>query len=142
MVLAFVEFSAQFGGTQSARELLPHLRALKRAAERVAIEGVPFEKLGVVLRANDALAQFGVGGVDRVRLDKRSEYLGVDIVVPEARWRTSGDAAIKAFFDEALRDAADRIQTLTDARMRGVDRAPIARALQEIRERYEAESLR
>jgi hypothetical protein len=76
-----------------------------------------------------------------VKLDRRGEYLAVDIVIPQERW-SIGDESIKLYMGEALRAGVQRIRDVTDRRMRGVDVGAIENAVMAICVAYEASGLR
>lgn len=76
-----VDFSAQFGGGDGAKVVLPHFRALKAAKEGVALESFPFGQLAFVLRVDGEVNSYGFSGVGEPEIDKKGEYLAIEIGV-------------------------------------------------------------
>jgi hypothetical protein len=78
---AVIDVSAQFGGRDAAQAVLPHFRALKKAAKGVAIPDFPSRKLAFILRVDGEVRQYGDSGPCNIDVDKNLEYVSMDIVV-------------------------------------------------------------
>ncbi len=76
-----VDFAAEFGGRDAASRVLPHFRALKRAAKKVQLPDFPFPELVFILRVDGEISQYGNSGIDNFDFDKAGEYLSLDIVM-------------------------------------------------------------
>lgn len=81
---------------------------------------MPFEKLAYVLRVDGGLAKFGQPGLQRTRLDKKGEYLSMDIVVDEGTSSAKTDV-VKAYLVDVLRQSLESMRSMRDKRMRGAD---------------------
>ena len=59
---ASIDISAQFGGRDSAAAVLPHFKALKRAAAETPLDDFPFPKLAYILRVDGDVKAYGFRG--------------------------------------------------------------------------------
>jgi hypothetical protein len=88
---AVIDVSAQFGGRDAAQAVLPHFKALKKAAKGAAIPGFLARALTFILRVDGEVNTYGESGPCNINVDKNLEYVSVDLVVTIAdREKLSG----------------------------------------------------
>lgn len=73
--------SAEFGGRDAAQAVLPHFKALKRAAETVALKGFPARDLTLILRVDGEIRSYAATGPGAVDVAEDGEYVSIDIVL-------------------------------------------------------------
>lgn len=76
---ASISVSAQFGGRDAAAALLPHFRALKRAASGCVIPNFPCGQLAFILRVDGDINTFDDPGVGHLEIDRQGTYVSLDI---------------------------------------------------------------
>lgn len=74
-----IDFSAQFGGRDAAKIVLPHFKALKSAASSVSIGELGFKELSFVLRVDGEVNQYGLSGACNVEIGEDADHLSVDV---------------------------------------------------------------
>ena len=76
---ATLDVSAQFGGRDAAKAVLPHFKALKGAAKSGGIASFPVPKLAFILRVDGEVNEYGLSGAGNVDVDRRGKYVSIDI---------------------------------------------------------------
>jgi hypothetical protein len=59
----------------------------------------------LALRISGPLNDFGKEGIDKVRRSRKESYIGADIVIPEARWRSLKGDGMKTYLGRVVREA-------------------------------------
>ena len=79
-----IDFSADFGGRDAARIVLPYFNALKSSAKGIVLAGFPYHQLVFILRVDGDVHQFGSPGPGNPDIDySKRRYLSIDIVIDE-----------------------------------------------------------
>lgn len=81
---AVIDISAQFGGKDAAQALLPHFKALKKAAKGKVLTDFPARDLTFILRVDGEVNAYESPGPCNVDVGKDGEYVSVDLVISVA----------------------------------------------------------
>lgn len=131
------EFSAEFGGDDAADALLPHFRALKKAARETSLPAFPFPELSFILRVDGTVHAYGPSGLDHLDVDRKGKYVSVDISVTIAdRDRLGGAGAPNAIVDGII-NSVHVLKGSPHARLKGVDYAALNAALRALCDCYQ-----
>lgn len=133
-----IDFSAQFGGGDAAKAVLPHFRALKTAAAEVEIPGFPRPQLAFILRVDGQVRSFGFVGLDNVDFDSKGKYVSVDIGIDATSRAALADGSSGNPLTTALEEAAGFLEGLGDARLAETDFALLRGGVDEVVRRYRA----
>lgn len=78
---AVIDISAQFGGRDAAQVVLPHFRALKKAAKGKVLTDFPARDLTFILRVDGEVNTYGTPGASNIDVGRGGEYVSVDLVI-------------------------------------------------------------
>jgi len=135
-----IDFSAQFGGRDAAQVVLPHFKALKRAARETSLTGFPFPKLAFILRVDGEVNTYGFRGAAHIDIDRKGDYVSVDIGIPLEDRDRLGQTTGRNVIREAILASISLLQESDDERLSGsgTDFNALSAAIQTLCERYEA----
>lgn len=133
-----IDFSAQFGGQDAARAVLPHFRALKMAARGVGLSGFPFPKLAFILRVDGEVTVYGVRGAEHIDTEPGG-YLSVDVGVSREDWKDLGPEVASKAITDALFSSVDLLERWNDKQLvASIDIDSLRDAVRELCGRYDA----
>ena len=133
---AIIDTSAQFGGRDAADALLPHFKALKRAARSCAILDFAFPKFAFILRVNGEISSYGTSGVENVDFESSGKYVSVDIVVTIEDRKALETPESPNPIALGIRSTATFLETLSDRRLSQVDFVALGEALDQFAAAY------
>ena len=133
------DFSAQFGGRDAAQAVLPHFKALKRAAQETTLASFPFPKLAFILRVDGEVNTFGFRGAAHIDIDRNGDYVSVDIGIPREDRDRLGQDIGRNVICEAIMASISLLRESGDERLSetGTDFDALSAAVQALCERYE-----
>lgn len=134
-----LDFSAQIGGRDAAKALLPHFRALKSAAKGRTLAGFPFRELAFILRVDGEVAAYGQSGPGNIRVARKGGYVSVDIGITRDDQAGLGSEDIADFVAGAIVSSVNLLRNLGDARLGTVDWEALTGCLQDFAHAYRAE---
>jgi hypothetical protein len=133
-----IDVSAQYGGRDAFRAVLPHFRALKSALKGKLLGGFPFPELAFILRVDGEVSAYGQSGAGSIDFDKEGGYISVDIGITRDEWAGRGPADLSAVVAEAIMSSVSLLRGVGDARLKGVDWDALEAALRAFSVAYKA----
>ena len=127
-----IDVSAQFGGRDAAAAVLPHFKALKRAAIATTLANFPFPQLAFILRVDGEVNQYGLRGPGFIEIDNDSTYVSVDIGIT-----VDDRQVLRKAISGAVKGTLKLLVDHHDQRLKQLDRASLATALQSLCDGYE-----
>jgi hypothetical protein len=121
MTTATIEISAQFGGRDAAAAVLPHFRALKAAAQSIVLDPFPFAKLAFILRVDGEVNAYGLAGAGNVDLDRKGEYVSVDMGIPVHEWSSLRPSELANSIEQAINSSVELLRHGGGGRLQGID---------------------
>ncbi|MCI2394348.1 hypothetical protein [Aliiroseovarius sediminis] len=100
--MAKIDFSAQFGGRDAAKAVLPHFRALKAACRDIDTPRFPAPKLTFILRVDGSINTYGFSGPNHLDI-KENDYVSVDLGIPTRAYSISSVDTAKFITDQLLK---------------------------------------
>ncbi len=136
-----IDFSAQFGGRDAAAAVLPHFKALKRAARQTPLSGFPFSKLAFILRVDGEVSSFGFTGANHIDIDKEGDYVSVDIGIDRMDRDQLGHDTAHNVIVEAITTSVSLLRNCGDVRLSEatVNFDELSKVLQLLCKRYVAD---
>jgi hypothetical protein len=134
-----IDVSAQFGGRDAAKAVLPHFWALKSALKGTTLVGFPFRELAFILRVDGEISSFGESGSGNVAFDSKGTYVSVDIGLTHEDLAGRGAAEVATFVAGAIVSSVTLLRGLGDPRLEGVDWGALETGLQAFSAAYKAQ---
>ena len=108
-----VTLSVQSGDIESSEATRPAFVALRKKLDHfcTAQYSPTIKEFAIVLRICGSLWQFEGEGVQKIRVNKKEEYITADYVVPEGRWKGVPLEEIKRYFAAA---AMETLKVMSD----------------------------
>ena len=130
--------SAQYGDVESASVIRPHFQALKAAlkAELDAIQCEQLRQFAYVLRVGGAITQFNFEGCERIDLNRKKQYISIDVGVPIARWKNCSDREIAEYLAASMREGLEQMLARLRAEKFECDEAAIRGMVEQGMVRY------
>src|SRR5215470_19398209 len=128
-MMASIDVSAQFGGRDAAKAILPHLRALKSAHKGMSFEGFHFSQVAFILRVDGEVSAYHLSGAGDVECDRSGRYVSVDIGLAREDWVGRGAAEVSAFVISAIMSSVDVLRRIDDPRLAVTDWTSLENAL-------------
>jgi hypothetical protein len=134
-----IDVSAQFGGRDAAKAVLPHFWALKSALKGAMLVGFPFRELAFILRVDGDVNTYGQSGAGNVQFDKKGAYVSVDLGLTHEDLAGRGPAEVATFVAGAIMSSVPLLRGLGDARLEAVDWGALETGLQAFSAAYKAQ---
>ncbi len=138
-MISTILFSAQFGGRDASKSVLPEFWALKRAAHGIRIDGFPVSELSFILRVDGEVTVYEPSGSKHIDVDRNGEYISVDIGVRLADRARLQSGSKPNPISEALLASVDLLRNSKKRKLREIDLDALLVAVQLLCERYEQE---
>ncbi len=72
------------------------------ASECVGPYSPEIREFALILRVGGEMQEFDFEGCDRIRRNRKEQYITVDLGFPSSRWKRATDAEIRAYLAEAV----------------------------------------
>jgi hypothetical protein len=108
-----ITLGVQSGDVASSEATRPAFMGLRKQLEVhcTAHYSPTIKEFAIVLRICGSLWKFEGEGIQKLRVNKKKEYVTADFVVPEARWKGASLEEIKRYLAAA---AAETLQAMSD----------------------------
>lgn len=134
MTSSLIDFSAQFGGRDAAKAVLPYFKSLKSASRELCIEGFPFQKLAFILRVDGEVNQYGHSGAGKIELGANREYLSMDIGI-----KLEDRDKVTKVVCSAILSSIEKIKTMANAKDWNFNWDSLEKCLSDLITRYRKE---